>query len=611
MTKKCKFKKDIRQPSIVNVLKGNSADAPENNTELDSVKHETNPKNSKRRRDTLDSNESNTPNSNSVKKDKKIPRMASEGNIDDIALDATSSIPHTEESTQILSINETSSPLDLDRNKQSIPFIDTTIPLPPAKENPTEMDKMELCLTKNMQAMLKPIQETLARMTKVKEKFEQHESKIKRLETDNWKLNAEVKTLKQELKDVNKHITDLENKSLDKNLIFHGIPEDQGTGREDLSSKVYQEISPTINRETETERLQVASEIEIVRARRLGKKEVNCTRPISVKFSNKFDVEQIFANRFDFNEGIYVNREYSKETERNRCLLCPILQAAKKLPEYKDVCRMERDMLNLNGTKFSKDNLHELPAKLNIMEITTKSNAEVIGFFGEIYPLSNFYPCKFFHNGIEFHSSEQFIQHAKAKFFGDHYTQTIVLNAETALGSKRAGREISNYDHKRWCKSAKELCKPGIDAKFCQNPRAMQALLETGDKVLVECTKDAVWGNGYPLGHPNSLRSQMWKSKGIVGEILEEIRNHHLAQARTMPWANIRGWPSHQRLPPPPSSHFNANFPLIHATSSPPIRQPHPITSSQPERLSPSLTSSPLPKSDNAMYHSSTAEITD
>ena len=155
-----------------------------------------------------------------------------------------------------------------------------------------------------------------------------------------------------------------------------------------------------------------------------------------MEFSNKFDVEQIFANRFDFNDGIYVNREYSKETERNRRLLCPILQAAKKLPEYKDVCRMEADVLNLNGTKFNKDNLHELPAKLNIMEIATKSNADVVGFFGEICPLSNFYPSKFLHNGIEFHSSEQFIQHAKATFFGDLYTQTTVLNAETVLGAK-------------------------------------------------------------------------------------------------------------------------------------------------------------------------------
>ena len=47
MTKKCKFKKDIRQPSIINVLKSNSAEALENKVELDSMDHEANPKNGK------------------------------------------------------------------------------------------------------------------------------------------------------------------------------------------------------------------------------------------------------------------------------------------------------------------------------------------------------------------------------------------------------------------------------------------------------------------------------------------------------------------------------------------------------------------------------------
>ena len=592
MTKKCKFKKDIRQPTIVKVLTGHNADVSHDNlgSGLEPVNHENNTVSSKRRRDASDSNESTTtPNSNTVKKGKKIARMASGGNPDDISLDATPLLPQVEDSTQILSINDPVSPSKLDHNNQTNPTIETTIPLPPLKENPTEMDQMELRLTRNMQAMLKSIQETLTRMDKVKDKVDQHENKIQRLEADNWKLHAEVKSLKKELKDVTKRITDLENKALDKNLIFHGIAEDQGVEREDIASKIYQEISPTINRDTDTERLQVASEIEIVRARRLGKKEADRTRPISVEFSNKFDVEQIFANRFDFNEGIYVNREFSKETEHNRCLLRPILQAAKKLLEYKDLCRMEADVINLNGAKFSKDNLHELPSKLNIMEITTKSNAEVIGFFGEICPLSNFYPSRFYHNGIEYHSSEQFIQHAKAKFFGDSYSQTTVLNTETALSAKRAGREVANYDHKRWCKHAKEICKPGIDAKFCQNPKATQALLETGNKTLVKCTKDTVWGNGYHLGHPNCLRSQIWKSKGILGEILEEIRNYHLSQARTMPWTNTKSWPMPQRLPPPPSSsYFNTNFPPISRPNSPAIRHTHPIAHA--DRVSPSLT---------------------
>ena len=134
MTKKCKFKKDIRQPSIVNVLKGHSADEPENNSVQESEDQEVSGICTKRRRDTSDSSESTTPNSNFVKKGKKIPRMASEGNSEDTALDATPLVPHGEESTQTLSINEISSPSKLDPNKKTSSIVETTIPLPPKKK---------------------------------------------------------------------------------------------------------------------------------------------------------------------------------------------------------------------------------------------------------------------------------------------------------------------------------------------------------------------------------------------------------------------------------------------------------------------------------------------
>ena len=53
--------------------------------------------------------------------------------------------------------------------------------------------------------------------------------------------------------------------------------------------------------------------------------------------------------------------------------------------------------------------------------------------------------------------------------------------------------------------NAKDLCKDGIEAKFVQNPRIMQALLETGNKKLVECMKDYLWGMGVPLNDPQCL----------------------------------------------------------------------------------------------------------
>ena len=85
------------------------------------------------------------------------------------------------------------------------------------------------------------------------------------------------------------------------------------------------------------------------------------------------------------------------------------------------------------------------------------------------------------------------------------------------------------------------MCKKGLEAKFTQNPRAMQALLETGQKKLVECTYDSLWGNGIPLHQPSCLNQHLWKNQGILGEILQEIQQIHLDRARALllsfnPW---------------------------------------------------------------------------
>ena len=50
-------------------------------------------------------------------------------------------------------------------------------------------------------------------------------------------------------------------------------------------------------------------------------------------------------------------------------------------------------------------------------------------------------------------------------------------------------------------------------------------LLETGDKVIVECCKDQVWGTGVPLYDDKYLDESLWSNQGIMGEILEPI--HH------------------------------------------------------------------------------------
>ena len=78
-----------------------------------------------------------------------------------------------------------------------------------------------------------------------------------------------------------------------------------------------------------------------------------------------------------------------------------------------------------------------------------------------------------------------------------------------------------------WNKAAKDLCYPGILAKFQQNSGLAAFLKNTGDKTILECCYDETWGNGVPLSNPLCIvciDPKNYKKQGILEEILEDVR---------------------------------------------------------------------------------------
>ena len=68
------------------------------------------------------------------------------------------------------------------------------------------------------------------------------------------------------------------------------------------------------------------------------------------------------------------------------------------------------------------------------------------------------------------------------------------------------------------------MCIEGLTKKFLQNPTLAETLLNTGEKQLVECSYDKLWGTGVPLTDRACLNKEKWKAPGILGEMLMEIR---------------------------------------------------------------------------------------
>ena len=312
---------------------------------------------------------------------------------------------------------------------------------------------------------------------------------------------------------------------LEKHVIIHGVAEVEEETSKQLKEKVQEVLPHTVNMLTQEERTGIACNIPIANTERIGRYNEQRNRPISVTFENKCDSELLLKRKKKLPEGVFVDKEYCYETEKERQFLHPVLKEARKNDEFRGKCKMEGSTLVIQGKKFTRENIHQLPEKINGFQCTSKSNEETICYFGELNPLSNFHPCTFEVAGVRYNTSEQFIQHTKARFFEDTKTASEIMNAITPHECKQLSKNIVGYDGASWSRMAKSLCKPGIVVKFFQNPELAKMLKMTGSKLLVEACYEKLWGTSIPLHHPNCLDKSLWANPDIMSEMLGEVRD--------------------------------------------------------------------------------------
>ena len=415
------------------------------------------------------------------------------------------------------------------------PTSDPQAPLNPIPEVTLSPELLELerrlnkTMTENIaneiKTALKPLQESIENVQKSSDLIIMQESRIKELTEENVNLHSEISKVKTELNEFKERLTSLENKSLECNLIFRGVEELANETIDSLREKNYWLLADTVDNPVASEWLAAAKSLGIYRCQRLGQANPVRPRPISVEFENRNSADAVYGQRFYFASGVFVDPEFNLETEKSRRTLRPILRAAKQKPEFRFKSRMEGSKLVIDGKHYGVNDLDKLPQKLSPLEVTTKSDNNMIGFFGELCPFSNFYPSQFNHNGIDYHSGEQLIQHQKALHCGDMATAGRILATKTAIACKQLSYTIQNYDHQSWIDAAHDKCHDGLRAKFDQNPHILCVLLSTGNKLLVESSKDNIWGTGIPLSRWDGLQRKYWNGNGLLSELLMGIRD--------------------------------------------------------------------------------------
>ncbi|KAH7041486.1 uncharacterized protein B0I36DRAFT_392516 [Microdochium trichocladiopsis] len=128
---------------------------------------------------------------------------------------------------------------------------------------------------------------------------------------------------------------------------------------------------------------------------------------------------------------------------------------------------------------------------------------------------------------IYFNCAEQFMMYCKAGRFRDKTTQQLILATKDPKEQKRIASKAKGFDAQSWDKIKSQVVVAGSIAKFEQNPKLRNLLLDTRDRLLVEAaSEDRVWGIGLTAKEAMIPQNRKEWGENRLGKALMEARKH-------------------------------------------------------------------------------------
>ena len=157
--------------------------------------------------------------------------------------------------------------------------------------------------------------------------------------------------------------------------------------------------------------------------------------------------------------------------------------------------------------------------------------SDYLFFYRAAHPFSNFHPAKFVVDGQVYHCAEQYLMYRKALHFGDAHAAQQILQARTPSECKRWGRRVKGFDEAGWAQVRADTAYDTLWHKFSRNSKMQAALLNSGDKILVEAApSDRIWGIGF--GEQDAWEHRHQWGENLLGETLMRVRAALRAQLK-------------------------------------------------------------------------------
>jgi len=375
------------------------------------------------------------------------------------------------------------------------------------------MEKQFTCLNSRLDQYSNMFAEMDNKLTATNKQTAANMLAISELQTENAKLRTEVNQMRDKC-------VRLESQSRRENLIFSGVSENQP---EDCEEKI---------RFIVKNKLGILDDISIERCHRLGPvpRGGNKPRNIIVKFSRFPERQAVWHKRRALDKtkfGIF--EDFPDEIQRKRNALKPALRRA---IELKKTAYLAVDKLVVDNKVYTTETMDSLPDEINPAKLATPVVApDLIAFFGNSSPLSNFHVAQFEIDGKAYDHVEQYYQYERAKYYNDAVSAQAILSMKSPYDCYFASKRVNlphgvvNDDGWRGTKAIPTMQR-ACAAKFQQNVSLGHFLLATKGKSLVEAnSNDCFWGAGLSLRDKDLPDRTKWKGHNHLGAILEQIRD--------------------------------------------------------------------------------------
>ena len=139
------------------------------------------------------------------------------------------------------------------------------------------------------------------------------------------------------------------------------------------------------------------------------------------------------------------------------------------------------------------------------------------------------YNAPFKIDNVVYPTTEHYMMASKARLFRDQEAFDKIIFASSPGAAKAFGREVKNFDEKKWIENRFKIVSKGNFEKFNQNPNLRNFLLNTKNRVLVEASpKDTIWGIGMAESDEGADQPVKWRGLNILGFALMEAREQIL-----------------------------------------------------------------------------------